>query len=419
MDGLSHDRRTWMPIYAITIEATTTILLIIRLVSRFSRVGSRLGLDDACITISWAIASANIVLTVLATYRYGYDRHIWDVPPSLWEKGIEYAWLIIALFLWSTAFVKISVLLFYRRLVAGTYSKRFKWALWSAIAFIVLYTIILFFLHCFSCVPLEAQWRQFDLSYTERHYCASPKVQGAIAELGGALSVITDFYSVMLPAMLLLKIKITRRQRIGLMFVFALGFLVVIAGIVRTVFLSQDLGSNNIDKSWLGFNVFVAGIAESNVAIVCACAPSLKSLFRTYFRDRFTTQGSRSTSDRSELTSNTSTQMRSNTGLQKSKWGGKRVLSEESSVAGQDKPVVAEMYEREDQGQTPPVSATNRIGRGSPGPNLLPLLWLEQMGEGDDSESGRSQPPSFLYITTDEENDDEEELTRSQKERRT
>jgi hypothetical protein len=98
-----------MPIYAITIEATTTILLIIRLVSRFSRVGSRLGLDDAFITISWAIASANIVLTVLgrlfhtiamilkeltylfpsATYRYGYDRHIWDVPPSLWEKGIE------------------------------------------------------------------------------------------------------------------------------------------------------------------------------------------------------------------------------------------------------------------------------------------------------------------------------------------
>jgi len=111
--------------------------------------------------------------------------------------------------------------------------------------------------------------------------------------------------------------------------------------------------------------------------------------------------------------------MRSNTGLQKSKWEGKRVLSEESSVAGQDKPVVAEMYEREDQDQTPPVSATNRIGRGSPGPNLLPLLWLEQRGDGDDSESGMSQPPSFLYITTDEENDDEEELTRSQKERRT
>ena len=39
------------------------------------------------------------------------------------------------------------------------------------------------------------------------------------------------------------------------------------------------------DKSWAAFNVFVASLAECNVAIVCACAPSLKSLSCRFFKD--------------------------------------------------------------------------------------------------------------------------------------
>ena len=66
---------------------------------------------------------------------------------------------------------------------------------------------------------------------------------------------------------------------------------VVVAGIVRTVYLSK-VESDDIDKTWNSFNVFVAGMAEENVAIICACAPSLKSCFRNFFKDRFTTKGS-------------------------------------------------------------------------------------------------------------------------------
>jgi len=47
-----------------------------------------------------------------------------------------------------------------------------------------------------------------------------------------------------------------------------------------------------VDKTWLGFNVFAAGTAEGNIGIICACAPSLKSCFRVYFKDHFTALGS-------------------------------------------------------------------------------------------------------------------------------
>ena len=63
------------------------------------------------------------------------------------------------------------------------------------------------------------------------------------------------------------------------------------AGIVRTVYLSK-VESDDIDKTWNSFNVFVAGMAEENVAIICASAPSLKSCFRNFFKDTFTTRGS-------------------------------------------------------------------------------------------------------------------------------
>jgi hypothetical protein len=57
-----------------------------------------------------------------------------------------------------------------------------------------------------------------------------------------------------------------------------------LAGIVRTIYLGQAYGSNP-DKTWIAFNVVAAGTAEGYLAIICACAPSLRSFFRTYFKD--------------------------------------------------------------------------------------------------------------------------------------
>jgi hypothetical protein len=57
---------------------------------------------------------------------------------------------------------------------------------------------------------------------------------------------------------------------------------VVAAGIARTVYLGRVQGTQ-LDKTWFAFDVFLASVAECNVAIICACAPSLKFLFSKYF----------------------------------------------------------------------------------------------------------------------------------------
>jgi hypothetical protein len=76
---------------------------------------------------------------------------------------------------------------------------------------------------------------------------------------------------------------------------------VVAIGCVRTLYFgrAQRLA---VDKFWLGFNVFVTSVAESNLSIVCACAPSLKALFGRYFRGRTTKMSDISENSRLEST---------------------------------------------------------------------------------------------------------------------
>ena len=56
------------------------------------------------------------------------------------------------------------------------------------------------------------------------------------------------------------------------------------AGVVRTYYLSQA-EEPIADKSWILFTVWIASIVECNVAVICACAPSLNFVFGKFFRD--------------------------------------------------------------------------------------------------------------------------------------
>lgn len=95
-----------MPVYALTIQTISTLLVSIRFLSRVNGTGGKFGFDDVCIAIAWAIATVNIGLIVKCmfmlsvspqyhanidpvSYSFGLDRHIWDVPPYEWSKGAE------------------------------------------------------------------------------------------------------------------------------------------------------------------------------------------------------------------------------------------------------------------------------------------------------------------------------------------
>jgi hypothetical protein len=104
---------------------------------------------------------------------------------------------------------------------------------------------------------------------------------------------------------------------------------VVSAGIVRTFYLVR-VESSDIDKTWNGFNVFVAGIAELNLGIICACAPSVQHFLRTSFRN-LTSKLTGSGSSQSGMSSS-----RSGDRSQTSARGGRTQRSEMSRVQADD-----------------------------------------------------------------------------------
>lgn len=121
---------------------------------------------------------------------------------------------------------KLSVLLFYRRLVAGLCSRKFKWAVWAAMIFAVVIAFTFLVILITGCHPLSAYWEKYDFVHPiSKYHCPSDNATAALGKAAGALSVFSDFYSIMLPAVLLMRIQITRRQKYGLIAIFSVGYL--------------------------------------------------------------------------------------------------------------------------------------------------------------------------------------------------
>lgn len=106
-----------------------------------------------------------------------------------------------------------------------------QYATFAAIAFTVAYGITFLLILIFNCTPTSSYWRSVDPTYDEPYHCSDTKI---LNPLSGALSVLSDAYSVILPMGMLWNLEATRHQKVALNAVFSLGFLVVVAGGVRT-----------------------------------------------------------------------------------------------------------------------------------------------------------------------------------------
>lgn len=124
----------------------------------------------------------------------------------------------------SSGATKASVLLFYRRMVVDTIARRWKIAIYSALAFHACYMVGMLLGMVLICRPLEAYWMSYDFNWQENYQCAPAD---AINPAIGVLSVISDLYAVVLPGLILrhYDLGVSRRQDIGLNLVFATGIL--------------------------------------------------------------------------------------------------------------------------------------------------------------------------------------------------
>lgn len=110
----------------------------------------------------------------------------------------------------------------------------------------------------------------------------------------GIFNCLADLTTTLLPIPLVMRLKMPLKQRIEVCFLLGLGFVVTIAGIVRTYFIWKSL-IDSWDTTWYSYPLWIAAAIEIDVAVVsidqhrrfqtttdrktlqiCACAPALK-----------------------------------------------------------------------------------------------------------------------------------------------
>ena len=206
-----------------------------------------LGFDDGLIVLALGFGIALSVLVIIGNKVWLSGHHIWDIPPSKYAGHRLNIWTAEWCYVSSLSATKISVLLFYRRL-SVSFSRSFMIATWVGIVYNVLYLAGFCLTLLLLCRPVNAYWDAFDAEWAASHSysCGSEQIS---LPLAGALSVIGDFYSALLPMLVIMNLDLPRRQKLSLYGLFSLAFLVVGAGIARTVLLNVVI-NRDYDFTW-------------------------------------------------------------------------------------------------------------------------------------------------------------------------
>ncbi|KXS98993.1 hypothetical protein AC578_6164 [Pseudocercospora eumusae] len=276
------ERRTWMPGFILAWQIVSTILISGRFYLRGRKQAGSFGFDDVLVFFGWLWSLGLSINTWYDVTQFGVDRHVWDMRPEWTIGAAKTGWIAQVFFVGSTVCTKISVLLFHRRMINLTIDSRWLWAIRGALAFTTAYGIGCITAYFLYCTPLEAVWMAYSASYDKPHKCMNGS---QVALVPGVLSVVSDLMAVAIPCLMLnhYDLHVSKKQKLALNITFAIGLTATGAGVARTYYLWKV--QHDIDSTWTGFSLLAWSIVECHLAIICACAPSLRVFFRRYLMD--------------------------------------------------------------------------------------------------------------------------------------
>jgi len=126
------------------------------------------------------------------------------------------------------------------------------------------------------CLPFEKLWTPAIPGH-----CINIK---AFWTANPALNIVFDIVIFILPIPLLWGLKLPKRQRLGLVGVFALGLIVVIASILRlhTLLLMLNTPAYRSDNTWSTVDSLNWSTVEIHLAILISCTAAFKTLIQRF-----------------------------------------------------------------------------------------------------------------------------------------
>lgn len=252
----------------------TAISIIGRFIFRNPKVtGVGYGLDDWFILIAFAFLIA-LTNEFQSMSNEALGKDLWTLQPEQITATLYHFWIEAILYNFVMNFTKISIILLYLRVwtSANTWSGHFRLACFILIGLHVAYAIIIAFTVVFECNPISLAWTRWDNEHPGT--CIDYLAQSyAVA----AFNTILDFATFLLPLPKLVKLNVSNGKKIAVCGAFLIGFLATLFSIVRLAFLAEYGLSSNF--TWYFAQIAIFTALECNLAVLCACLPSMAGPF--------------------------------------------------------------------------------------------------------------------------------------------
>ncbi|KAM0193822.1 hypothetical protein ACHAPI_007478 [Fusarium lateritium] len=242
--------------YICTVVAT--LFLVLRLWIRIRKLGS-LAIDDGFIILATACLWGDLIIQ-----QYMWNLGMANIPGASPEQFKKLMQMIVpgsVLYVTSLWAIKIALVLFYKRLAAPGTKLQLIYNI--TLGLLVAFWTAIFFHIIFQCFPHDKRWSQ------DPAYQCDPKQAEINYWLTILLNIGTDVFTICLPIYMVLQLQMKLKQKIGVAAIFALGFLVVVASIIRAYYSKRN-------ETMLTCTV---SMIETAVAIIATCLPPLRTLF--------------------------------------------------------------------------------------------------------------------------------------------
>lgn len=276
----------------IAVSVAPTVLGIIAVSLRFHiRRGQSGGLSwDDWLLVPGLILTIGMAATVLVGVGLGSVGYDVGLPPGSPPSAMEFIsndrtlitqkirpavqiMQIVAL-----GFIKASFVMFYRRVFCWGGRDWFWWASRACLGIVIAWTVAFLFASIFYCgTHFDAQWGSFN---DQAVFCPdSLQVQFGLAVTDFA----TDVLIILLPIPAIMQLNMSVAKRLLVFAVFIMGALSVASSGVRMGIISVGFShglSLSVDRDKGAACIIFWSMLENGAAIVAACLPILRVLFR-------------------------------------------------------------------------------------------------------------------------------------------
>ncbi|OBT52054.1 hypothetical protein VE04_07498, partial [Pseudogymnoascus sp. 24MN13] len=256
---------------SISFTVLSSIFVVLRVIARFWIIKGA-GWDDYTIVVAAAF-NVGMAACQIEEVRYGAGRHVQFLETSQVVGILKYLFWSIISYCVTLSLVKTSILLQYYRIFGGNDATRY--AIYAALIIVIAFGTECVISDIWTCVPVPAFW---ELSLRPTSKCVD---QNKLFLANACINIATDLIIATIPLPIVHKLRIPFRQKIALMVILGIGWFICAVSMLRLNSII-DL-AKQADSTFYSAETAYWSTIEVNVAIICACLPTLNPICRLFF----------------------------------------------------------------------------------------------------------------------------------------